>query len=233
MAALLATAAVAALAAIAVAQPGGGGGGGGGAATSGETTSTSCPSYSTCSNTGSSNYAAPSLAFSTSTGKFSGTFVTNQCPGFSFTGQVRVFLCDLVPAARLTLSRGWAGCAHATARHGSSNFPTLSSPWLCVQNTPSCISQTFPAPAYASVPIAAPTVGRIGSVATAPATGSPRHQRRAFACSLLQWLAPALVSRAKARKRSTSTSGCPALTKTPRISSSPFRHVQPVPQVRH
>jgi hypothetical protein len=58
--------------------------------TSGETTSTACPIYSTCSNTGSSNYAAPSLTFSTTTGKFSGTFVTNQCPGFTYSGQVRI-----------------------------------------------------------------------------------------------------------------------------------------------
>jgi len=60
-----------------------------GATTSGEVTSTACPNYSTCSTSGSSAYARSNLVLNTTTGKFTGTVVTNQCPGVSFTGSVR------------------------------------------------------------------------------------------------------------------------------------------------
>lgn len=77
--AALACAPKAALAGGPIGGPGGGGpgeGGGGLPSNPGYASATSCPSATTCT----SNYVSRSLAYSTATGKFTGTITGNQCP---------------------------------------------------------------------------------------------------------------------------------------------------------
>jgi len=105
--------------AVATSQaPGGGGGGGASPLSSGQASASSCTSGSTCTSSA-LNYASRSLAYSTSTGLFTGTLTINQCPSYvtTFTGA------------------------------GST-----------------CITQTFPAPAYlaASLPKAVGLTGVVG-----------------------------------------------------------------------
>ena len=79
--------------------PGGGGGGGGGmmGTTPGITTSTACSG--TCTTIGGGNYCTRSLTLDTTTGIFTGSITTNQCPNHAGAYQFNGVKDNLISAA--------------------------------------------------------------------------------------------------------------------------------------